>query len=455
MDGISRRGFLKAAGGAAIATTLGADAAVATATSAPPAAAPSMAALPRRARRRYAIVGTGIRGSTQWGASVLARHGEAVELVGLCDVNRKRAEVVRGRLGVDVPIYTDLDAMLAQAKPELLTVTTVDATHADCIVRGLEAGVDVITEKPMVTDEAQCQRVLDAQRTSGRRLTVGFNYRFARKHRRIKEVLLSGVIGKVTSVDFNWYLDVNHGADYFRRWHRLRSRSGSLLVHKATHHFDLVNWWLDADPVEVSAFGNLRVYGKNGGYRHEQCRGCPHASKCPFFWDITKDRGSSELYVACEGEDGYKRDGCVFREDVDIFDTMNLAVRYSNGAQMSYSLNAAMPFEGYRLAFNGEKGRLEVRDHDRQPWTPERPTEIWLTKSFGQREAIEVENVAGGHGGGDELLLDQIFAKPDLPEWLRVPGVRDGALSCLTGIAARKSIDERRLVRIDELVRGI
>ena len=73
---------------------------------------------------------------------------------------------------------------------------------------------------------------------------------------------MSGAIGHVTSVDFSWYLDATHGADYFRRWHRLREKSGSLWVHKATHHFDLVNWWLDADPVEVTAAGALELYGK-------------------------------------------------------------------------------------------------------------------------------------------------------------------------------------------------
>ncbi len=442
---VTRRGFLKAASGAALASAL----------------VPAAFALPRgvlptvaRAKRRYAIVGTGIRGSTMWGASVLARHGDAVELVGLCDVNAKRAALVRGRLGASCPIFTDFDAMVKEARPELLTVTTVDATHSDYIVRGLKAGLDVITEKPMVTDDAQCRAVLDAERASGRKLTVGFNYRFAKKHQRVKELLLAGAIGKVTSVDFSWYLDVRHGADYFRRWHRLRSRSGSLLVHKASHHFDLMNWWLAAAPVEVSAFGDLKVYGRNGPFRHEHCRGCPHASKCPFFWDITKDPGLTELYVGCESEDGYFRDGCVFREDVDIFDTMNVLVRYSNDVTMSYSLNAAMPFEGYRIAFNGERGRLEVRDHDRQPWQPEKPTEIWLTRNFGAREAIDVENVSAGHGGGDDLLLAQVFAKPELPAWLQLPGSRDGALACLTGIAARKSIDERRMVRIDELLPG-
>ena len=75
-----------------------------------------------------------------------------------------------------------------------------------------------------------------------------------------------------------------------------------------------------------------------------------------------------KLYADCEDVDGYHRDGCVFREDVDIYDTMSAVIKYSNGTTMSYSLNAFNPIEGYRLAFNGEKGRLEVRDYEQQPW---------------------------------------------------------------------------------------
>ena len=57
-------------------------------------------------------------------------------------------------------------------------------------------------------------------------------------------------------------LDTSHGADYFRRWHREKDKSGGLLVHKSTHHFDLVNWWLASSPKTVFAMGGLRFYGR-------------------------------------------------------------------------------------------------------------------------------------------------------------------------------------------------
>lgn len=404
------------------------------------------------AKRRYAIVGTGDRGTRMWGSPLATRYADVLDFVGLCDVNPLRAEASRKAIGVSCPTFTSLDEMLAKVKPDLLTVTTVDAFHGECIVKALDRGVDVLTEKPMVIDEKQCQAVLEAEKRTGRKIIVTFNYRYAPKHQRIKEVLLSGEIGTVTSVDFSWYLDVNHGADYFRRWHRLREKSGSLWVHKSTHHFDLVNWWLDADPVEVSALGGLNNYGRKGPFRHTHCRPCPHKAQCAFHRDITKDPHLMALYAECESADGYYRDGCVFREDVNIFDTMNAVVRYSNGVAMSYSVNTFMPIEGYRLAFNGTRGRLEVRDFERQPWEVVEETEIHVIKNFGKREKIEIPKAEGGHGGGDDRMRDLIFRNAQLPDYMRLPGSRAGAMSCLTGIAARKSSDEHRPVKISELL---
>jgi predicted dehydrogenase len=434
-DGVSRRHFVAAAGGAAVASLVPARAVAA------------------GARRRYAIVGTGVRGIGMWGRPLVERYADVLEFVGLCDVNPLRVEAAKAALGVSCPTFTSLDAMLDAARPELLMVTTVDATHESCIVQALERGVDVLTEKPMVVDEAQCQAVLDAEQRTGRAIGVTFNYRYAPKHQKIKELLLAGAVGRVTSVDFSWYLDTRHGADYFRRWHRLRARSGSLWVHKATHHFDLVNWWLDADPVEVSAFGSLQRYGKQGAFRHSHCRPCPHKAACPYHWDITKDPRLVALYVDCESADGYLRDGCVFKEDVDIPDTMNAIVKYSSGVTMSYSLNAFMPIEGYRLAFNGTEGRLEVRDFERQPWPVAEETEIDVVRNFGERRKIEIPKAEGGHGGGDDVLRDLVFRGLELAPHLKLPGSRAGAMSCLTGIAARQSMDSGRPVRVADLVR--
>jgi predicted dehydrogenase len=437
-ESITRRAFVSRAGQVAVLPLL------ALGTPAPAAGAP---------RRRYAVVGTGARACSMWGGDLVRRYGDVVEFAGLCDINPKRVRVAKTIIGVECPTFTNFDEMCDRVKPDVAIVTTVDAFHSEYIVNALDRGIDVISEKPMVIDEVQCQAVLDAEKRNQRKIVVTFNARYPPKHQRIKEVLLGGDIGRVISVDFSWYLDVSHGADYFRRWHRLKSRSGSLWVHKATHHFDLMNWWLGADPVSVVADGALRLYGRNGQFRSTRCRGCPHASRCKFFYDMTRDPTRMKLYADCEDADGYYRDGCVFREDIDIYDTMTALVRYSNDVTMTYSLNAFMPFEGYRVAFNGERGRLEVRDYQAQPWQVQDDADIHLTTSFGTRRIIDVPKAQGEHGGGDDRLRDLMFHNADVPDYMRIPDSRAGAMSCLIGIAARKSIEERRPIRIADLVR--
>ena len=438
-ESITRREFVKKAGQIAAATPL-----LALGASTAPAAA---------VRRRYALVGTGERACGMWGGDLVQRYGDVVEFAGLCDINPKRVRAAKAIMGVGCPTFTNFDEMCDQVKPDVVIVTTVDAFHSGYIVKALDRGIDVITEKPMVIDETQCQAVLDAEKRNNRKIVVTFNARYPPKYQKVKELMLSGEIGRVISVDFSWYLDVFHGADYFRRWHRLKSRSGSLWVHKATHHFDLMNWWLGADPVSVVADGALRFYGRNGAFRSTHCRDCPHTSRCKFFYDMTRDARRMKLYAACEDADGYHRDGCVFREDIDIYDTMTALVKYSNDATMTYSLNAFMPFEGFRVAFNGERGRLEVRDYQAQPWQTEDEMDIHLTTSFGKRRIVDVPKAQGEHGGGDDRLRDLMFHNVAVPEYMRIPDSRAGAMSCLIGIAARKSIEEKRAIRIGDLVR--
>ncbi len=406
------------------------------------------------ARRRLALAGTGSRGSGTWGEDLVRHYADRVELVGLFDANSLRARAAQGLIGTTAPVFADFATMVRQSRPDAVIVATVDATHAQYIVGALELGVDVLTEKPMCTDEAQCQAIVDAAARTGRSVTVTLNARHSREAKKVKALLQDGAIGDVLSVDFHEYLDTRHGADYFRRWHRFRKNSGTLLCHKASHHFDLANWWLDSDPVEVSASGDLRVYGRNNAYRGTNCRTCPHRVTCPFAWDVTASKRNVALYVNCESEDGYLRDGCVFDERIDIYDTMSVTVRYENRAMLTYTAAAHLPFEGQSVSFNGTRGRLDYVDmdgggHERK--------EIRLTPRFGKSQIVTdlPPEREGGHGGADASLQDLLFRNEPATDPLHLrAGLRAGVLSSLVGIAARHSIERgSQPVKIADLVR--
>ncbi len=406
------------------------------------------------AKRRVALVGTGHRGTRTWIGELLANHGDRVTFVGLCDTNSLRLAAALEATGLSVPTFTDFATMIAETKPDLVIVTSRDDTHADFIVAALEAGMDVITEKPMTTTAEMCRRILEAEKRTGHRVDVTFNYRYSPTSQKIKELLLSGVIGDVVSVDFHWYLDIRHGADYFRRWHAFMAHSGSLFVHKATHHFDLLNWYLDAEPEEVFARGALNKYGKAGPFRGERCKTCSHAKECDFYFDMSSNPSLVRLYEAPSAEDHYVRDACVFREEIDIFDTMTAAILYDNGVQVSYSLNAFMPIEGYHLAFNGTKGRIEIRQYEKQAWEGPDHDEILVAKNFGEAERVRVDFESGGHFGGDPKLQAMLFV-PGTPDPLgQRAGSRAGAMSVLCGVAAVMSAKSGESIKVKPLLDG-
>ncbi len=424
-------------------------------------------------KKRIALVGTGVRGISLWGKNLVEKYSDHLEFVGLCDINPGRLAFAKEYMGVGCPTFTSFEQMMDKTKPEIVIVTTVDGTHHEFIIKALERGADAVTEKPMTTNEVKCRAILDAEKRTGRTVHVGFNYRYGSHFTKIQELLTYGRLGKLTSVDFHWYLNTDHGASYFRRWHGIREHGGTLLVHKATHHFDLLNWWINSDPVEVYAYGALEHYGKNNAFRSEKCRTCPHQDKCKFYWDITRNSHYMKLYVANEHHDGYIRDACLWRNEIDIFDKMAVQIKYANEVQVSYSLTTYSPFEGWQIAFNGFDGRMD--SWDGIPWQKGRKqidqaqlhalemrqdleedrsefNEIMVSQNFGKTEQIKVPKVYGGHGGGDSKLIDRLFVNPEAPDPLsHAAGSRDGAMSILIGIAARKSIDTGKPVKIADL----
>ncbi|WP_236974319.1 Gfo/Idh/MocA family oxidoreductase [Membranihabitans maritimus] len=419
---------------------------------------------------KVVLVGTGVRGTSFWGKRLVEQYPDILEFVGLSDINPGRLEYAKEYMGVNCDVYTDFDKMLQEKNPDLIIVTTKDSTHHEFIIKGLDYGCDVLTEKPLTTDEVKCQDILDAERRSNKKLIVGFNYRWSPYTTKIKELLNDGVIGDITSVDFHWYLNNYHGASYFRRWHGLRQSGGTLWVHKATHHFDLLNWWLDSDPEEVFAFGDLEHYGTNGPFRGDKCRTCNHKNECDYFYDITESERYMKLYVENEKYDGYIRDNCLFRPEINIYDKMSAQIKYANNAVVNYSLTTYSPYEGWRIAFNGRKGRIEAWqdipyfDNDSLDQSALHAAEmnqgnsdvdfapVIVHKNFEDHSVEQVKFERGGHGGGDKRLHDKIFVNPESPDPLKhTAGVRDGAMSILIGIAARNSIESGKPVRIGEL----
>ncbi|EJD48688.1 NAD(P)-binding protein [Auricularia subglabra TFB-10046 SS5] len=433
---------------------------------------------------RVAIVGTGSR-AAMFVRGIVARPSSQV--VAYCEPNSVRAAYYNALLvelgAPQVPVYKpeQFKVMLEKERVEVVVITCIDALHDLYIVPALEAGVRVLTEKPMTTDVDKCRRILETVQRTGRHFTVTFNYRYNPVHELVKRTLAAGEIGKIISVHFEWLLDTVHGADYFRRWHRQKSNSGGLMVHKAGHHFDLVNWWIAAEPETVAGFGKLAFYGEKNGKEHgwareyTRARGSEAAKTDPFAMHMEHDETLKKIYVDAEDEDGYHRDQNVFAPDIGIEDDMSVMVRYNTGATLTYHLTAYSPWEGYRVMFNGSHGRLElevVESEYRLPSDGEAlgglihgvaalphagPARVTLQKLWQKPQQLPVEYDHEGHGGGDARMLSVLFgplpgAQPEQGDAAQQgANERDGAMALAVGLLANESFKSGQFATLASL----
>lgn len=446
------------------------------------------------APRRYAVYGTGSRAGMYIDA-MLGPHADVAVPVAWCDSNdvrmahydeRARAHGLRPRHARP----DELAGMLDEQRVDALIVCSPDHTHSGAVATALRAGVDVICEKPLTIDAAGLAQIQSALDATPANLTVTFNYRYSPRNSALRQVIADGRIGRVTSVHFEWLLDTVHGADYFRRWHREKDSSGGLAVHKATHHFDLINWWMDDIPEIVYALGGLRFYGVHGAGRPEGSRPLlarDVAPGDPFGLDMVRDPTLHALYLKAEQADGYLRDRDVFSAGATIEDTLSVLVGYRGGASLTYSLTAYAPWEGYRVSVNGTRGRAEMEVVERAdvasghaaellgPDGKRPPVDPGVTRDaadptrgarrYGSRLVVQRQwelacevpfpEGEGAHGGGDALLLSDLFRGPGEDPLHRQATYRDGVRSVAVGIGVNQSLATGHPIRLSGLGFGL
>ncbi len=414
---------------------------------------------------RYVLAGCGGRGTYMFGKPLVDDFAGKAELVGLFDLNATRMKFAAETIGrPGLPQFTDFDEMLERTRCDAVIVSTRDASHAGYIIRALRAGKRAVSEKPLCVSAEQCRQIVAAQRETGGSVFVTHNARYGAAETMIHGLIREGAIGRVITITFHELLDRRHGADYFRRWHRIKSNSGGLLIHKASHHFDLLNWWAGSKADELAAQGGLAFYGAAGPFHGPRCSACPHAKRCAFHFDLCRDADAKAMYREAEGEDGYVRDGCVFDPGIDIEDHASVLYRYQNGIRVTYSLHAFSPLEGYIISFEGTDGRLEYNTHKNTNWafggitTPGLETmkarSLRLIRPGKGIEELEIPKLEGSHGGADPVLRDEFFGRGNNPAPTERMAPLDQAVQAvLVGAAANVSIATGRPVRVQDLLR--
>ncbi len=437
-------------------------------------------------KTRYAICGLSARaiGSYIFPLAGLMEHGNVqdfsafAEIVGVMDIDEERVSSFSSRYGIDIPFHCahdGVDAMIEKTRPDVLIVAGPDFTHCAHIISGLQHGLRVIAEKPIVINCEEARAVIDAEAKSSGSLVAAHNYRYVPINRKLKELIMSGAIGNPTNAEFVYNLDTFHGPSYFQRWNRVRAKSGGMTIHKSVHHLDLINWLLDSEPEAVFSFGARNYFGVNGANKPREDNGrqlslAETRAQCPYFkrhYEGRRSPAEGRIVLGWEClklpyHSLYPRDGYIYDEEIDIEDTYSAVVKYASGASMAFSCNFSTPWEGYQLAINGTRGRIEANYHTVPDETGhDRPSKkeqsITLMPLFGERKMIPVPKAAGGHGGSDPLIQHDLFLQPGHESLeLGLPAnSHQAALAIATGEAIWRSVQDGRPYSVQALLEGV
>jgi predicted dehydrogenase len=402
--------------------------------------------------KKIALIGA----SSRIRAFVLALKKDYTESYQICAVMDTDAGKMRAfseSIGLDLLCYTKFEQLCNEVKPDLLLISTVDCFHSDYITKALDKKINSITEKPLCVNIDQCRDIIAAQK---RNLSVfaatSHNARYHVAARAVKKILDEGTIGQVNSVHYAEMLDLGHGASYFRRWNRIKKLSGGLQIHKSSHHFDKLNWWLNSRAANLTATGGLRTYGANASSFHgEKCSNCPHTAQCRFALDYNSvDYIDLDLFMKYRSENpknSYTPDKCVFSPEIDIEDFLSVGIIYENGIGVNYTLSAHCNYEGENITFEGDQGRIEMirRIRDGHNFSSVELFRIGQTEP----ERIELKLETGTHGGADNHLYEDLFGNKNSGQ---LATLEDGIQAVLIGIAVNKSLQTGSRVNVQSML---
>ena len=383
-------------------------------------------------KARIAVVGFGQRGGAF--VTLAMREAAQVELVGICDASSERLHSFAQKNHCTAPLYTSLEKMLEETRPEGVVISVPDFQHAPVAVTVLKHGCAVLLEKPMAPTVAGCREIL-RHAAQSRGALLGFVLRGHPVYRKVKELLNAGTIGQIMNLQADEELSVMHGASYMRRWHRRVANSGGFMLAKCSHDIDILSWLIGENPCRVSSFGSLAFFTPEK-LKHEFCSECPDRN-CRF-------RFAGEMVAMDEKEASspsrYGFDRCVYTRDKDVIDHQVVNFEYPSGVTASFSLDLFAPAPRRRLKVVGTAGYIEA---DTRTFT------VDVAFSDGrepQKFVLEREN-SSGHGGSD-LVLFRKFVAVIRGEKSDLAGLEAGFASTVVGVAIETARRERCVVEL-------
>lgn len=412
------------------------------------------------------IVGAGHRSICY--AKYSLKHPDELKIVGVADPNEYRRRQAMDLFGFGEDMcFGSADELAAKGKlADAIINGTMDLQHVPTAIPLLEAGYDMLLEKPIATGEAEVRQLYAVAKKCGSTVMICHVLRYAPFYKMIRERVVSGEIGEIVSIMTEENVSYHHVATAFVRgkWNRLDSGS-TMLMSKCCHDLDLITWMKSGiAPNAVSSFGSLMQFKRENAPEGsgERCvvdckieKDCPYSAKKNYIeqgiwgfyaWqDIEDQEQTEENWMKSLATDN-PHGRCVWRCDNDVVDHQTVAIEFSDGATASHNMTGGSSRPCRTIHLIGTKGEIYGVQEDgyfvmRHP--DARKGHEWSD------EKVETNVSNDMHGGGDLLLVaDFVRTLRGEPHSISCTSLEDSIYGHLIGFGADQSRIERRVVDI-------
>ncbi len=423
---------------------------------------------------RAAVIGYGSRGISY--SQYAIDHPDQMEIVAVAEPIEARRKNAINMLGIKEELaFSDWTELLEVPNvADFIILTTQDKMHYEPALKIIEKGYDLLLEKPMAPTAEETKVITEAAEKKGVRIVVCHVLRYTPLWSRAKEIIDSGKIGKIMSINHVECVGHHHQSHSYVRgnWGNTE-RSAPMILAKCCHDTDLIQWLLGEECTKVASFGSLDHFTKENMPKGapERCSdGCPYGETCyynavKYYYDnktngwrdtITNKPNSTDEDVMEALKNGpYGK--CVYNTDNDVVDHQVINMEFEGGCTVSMSMN---PFgrPGRRMRLYGTKGELYVDSRDSllecYSFDELNREGKWVREDFSPEKIGDT--IMSGHGGGDTgIMRDLVKYFRDGEQTVSISDVRTSYLSHLIAFAAEKSRLTGKTIDVEEFSKEV
>ena len=373
------------------------------------------------------IIGVGARGGEAYGRYI-NKSVDKFNIVSLCDVNQERLDKYGKIFNVEESErFLDEEIFFQKKRSDVLLISTLDQMHVRMAKRALLLGYDLLLEKPISIDNQELCELVELVKTTGRKVMVCHVLRYTTAIRKVKELLDSGVIGKLVTIDHTENVGFWHAAhSYVRGNWRKSEETSPMIMAKCCHDFDLLQYFVGAKCKNLSSMGSLSFFKKENQPQDasNRCTDCKHIEDCVYsakkiyidMWK-TQEKCSENIWpmnvitdiVPLTEENLYQaiKDGpygqCVFCCDNNVVDNQTVIMEFENGITATMKMEAFVKDGGRTIRFLGSQGEVVLKEDENK---------IVLKRFYGENEEWLLSDLTAdlsGHGGGDRGMIDSLY----------------------------------------------